>query len=296
MNVLQIGYPKSGNFWLYQILQQIFSKTGKNTPSYVEKHPIQKLAQNWELNYPEQATIDMIDITDLQVVFRISSIFKMPVEDLSEYVKKTNHVWTHSPVCNQSVPVFEHFGKRIYIIRDPRDVMISASKYYCSDYMLKYFPQEEKEPQRFLEKNFDRMMKEWVWHVWDYLRICKAHNIHICFYEGFLLDFQKELFLLLNYLEISLSASEKNELEQAVSFKTLKKENPKHLKRGSSGYWMNQMNKTQISKAESIAGPLLDFLGYPNEGEEMSYSREYPHEDFQKLKKEIIDSQQVFYK
>lgn len=295
MKVLQCGYPKSGNFWLYQILQQIIKRSDKKLPSFIKQHPIHELAKSWELNYPEQANIDMIDITELQVVFRISSIFKMPIKDLFEYFKKTNHVWTHSPVCNQSIKVFEHFGKKVYIIRDPRDVMISASKYYCSEYMLKYFPQEETDPKLYLERNFDRMMHEWVWHVWDHLRISKSQHMHICFFEGFLMDFQKELSLLLNYLEIPLNPSEKKELEEAVSFKTLKKENPKHLKKGSSGYWMDHLTEAQNTRAKAIGGQLIEFLGYPDKGREMTYSRKFPHEDFQKLKEEIIDSQQILY-
>ena len=102
MKILQIGYPKSGNFWLYQILEQLLERSGKSTKSFIQQQPIYELAKNWELNFPEQADIDVIDITDLQTTYRISSIFKMPIEDLEAYLRKTNHVWTHSPVCKRS--------------------------------------------------------------------------------------------------------------------------------------------------------------------------------------------------
>lgn len=295
MSILQIGVPKSGNFWLYQIIQQILICSNRHSSSFIEKHTIHALAKNWELNYPTQANIDMIDITDLKTFYRISSIFKMPVENLKEYVSETPHVWTHSPVCKKSGEVFNAFEKKVYIIRDPRDVAISASKYYCSDYFRKYYPQPETDPEKFLQKNFDRLMLEWVWHVWDHLRISQENNIHIAFFEGFKLNFKKELNLLLKYLKIDLSEAEKEELEEAVSFSTLKKKNPKHLKKGKSGYWMDQLSDEQINRAEMIAGPLIKFLGYPERNSEIHFSRSFPHSDFSKLKKDIIISQQPVY-
>ncbi|MDT0644192.1 sulfotransferase domain-containing protein [Zunongwangia sp. F363] len=291
MTTLQIGYPKSGNFWLYQILQRILEYNGQETSGFIQKHPIQNLAKDWELNYPEQSLIDMIDITDLQVSYRISSIFRMPVEDFSEYLKETSHVWTHSPVCKRSGDVFNRFEKKVYIIRDPRDVVISASKYFCSDYMQKYFPQEEKEPEKYLEKHFDRIMEEWVWHVWDHLRLSKKFNIHICFFEGFRGNFQEELCQLLDYLEVDLSKEQRQQLENAVSFKKLKQENPKHLRKGTSGYWKEQLSQYHKERAIQLAGPLLGHLGYSgikNSG----LNRNFSHWDFEALKEEIISARQ----
>src|SRR5690554_1785514 len=164
MKILQSGVPKCGNFWLYQIIQKTLQRAGRPSFSYIEGHPIYELAKTWDLNFPDQAKIDVLEITDLQLSYRISSIFRMPIADFPEYLSKTNHVWTHSPVCKRSGDVFRQMDKIIYIIRDPRDRAISAARYYCSDYMLKYFPQEEGDLTQFLSKNFDRLMEEWVWH------------------------------------------------------------------------------------------------------------------------------------
>lgn len=296
MKILQGGVPKCGNFWLYQIIQQILKRSGHSTDSFIEQHPIYNLAKEWDLNFPEQCKLDVLEITDLQYSYRISSIFQMPIENLEEYVSRINHVWTHSPVCNRSGEAFSHFDKKVYIIRDPRDRAISAAKYYCSDYMLKYYPQPEADPQKFLHKNFASLMQEWVWHVWDHLRLSQKHNIHIAFFEGFKMDFRNELDGLLNYLEVDLPENEKAELEEAVSFNTLKKKNPKHLKKGTSGYWMDQLTDEQLETAETIAGPLIRFLGYPGGREqEMSFRRELPHHDFEALKQEIIASQEPLY-
>lgn len=296
MKILQSGAPKCGNFWLYQIIQQILTRTSRNTTSFIEQQPIYSLAKEWDLNFPEQARIDVLEITDLQCSYRISSIFRMPVDDMKSYVAQTNHVWTHSPICKRSGEVLNLFNKKVYIIRDPRDRAISAAKYFCSDYMLKYFPQEEKNPERFLHKNFEKLMHKWVWHVFDYLRLSQVYNIHIAFFEGFLLNFQQELARLLNYLKVDISETQRGALENAVSFPALKKENPKHLKKGKSGYWMDQMTDEQIEKAEIIAGPLIRYLNYPIErNQPMSFSPIPAHNDFERLKQEILQSQERLY-
>lgn len=296
MKLLQGGAPKCGNFWLYQIIQQILSRTGHPTTSFIQTQPIYSLAQEWDLNYPSQASIDMLEITDLQYSYRISSIFRMPVEKIEAYVAQTNHVWTHSPICKRSGELLNLFDKKVYIVRDPRDRAISASKYYTSDYMLQYYPQEEKDPEQFLQKNFNKLMHEWVWHVYDHLRLSQEYNIHIAFYEGFLLNFQDELNRLLGYLDIELSENQKEDLQEAVSFSTLKHKNPKHLKKGESGYWMNHLSDEQIAKADVIAGPLIRFLDYPEDkGQSMSFSPVYRHHDFELLKQEIIASQEELY-
>lgn len=296
MKILQGGAPKCGNFWLYQIIRQIMMQSGWDHTSFIQKQPIYPIAETWDLNYPSQASIDVLEITDLQYSYRISSIFRMPIEDIRAYIAGANHVWTHSPICKRSGDLLNLFDKKVYIIRDPRDRAISASRYYCSDYMLKYYPQEEKSPERFLQKNFDALMHEWVWHVFDHLRLSQTYNIHIAFYEGFLLDFKQELERLLIYLETDFTDVQKEDVEKAVSFSTLKKDNPKHLKKGSSGYWMDQLTDEQVEKAAIIAGPLIRYLNYPERrNEPITFLRESAHQNFDLLKQEILDSQAQLY-
>lgn len=296
MHILQGGAPKCGNFWLYQIIQEIMGRTGHEHKSFIQNHPIYELAKNWNLNYPSQASIDVLEITDLQDSYRISSVFRMPVEDIKSYVAQANHVWTHSPICKRSGEVLDLFDKKVYIVRDPRDRAISAAKYYCSEYMLKYYPQEIKDPQVYLERHFDELIREWVWHVFDHLRLSQEHNIHITLYEAFLMDFQAELERLLQYLGVEVPTGQREELQKAMSFATLKSKNPKHLKKGQSGYWMGQLTEEQVEKAEIIAGPLIRFLGYPSQiGKEMTYATELPHQNFDQLKQEILESQARLY-
>ena len=294
MKILQSGAPKCGNFWLYQIIQKTLQRTDQPSTSYIEQHPIYQLAKTWDLNFPDQAKIDVLEITDLQLSYRISSVFQMPILDLPDYLSKTNHIWTHSPVCKRSGEIFRQMDKIVYIIRDPRDRAISAAKYYCSDYMLKYFPQEERDPSRYLFKNFDRFMNEWVWHVWDHLRLSKKYNIHITFYENWLDDFQNELKYLLDYFGLSLNEKQKAILEDELSFDTLKERNPNHLRKGISGDWLDVLTEEQVARAETLAGPLMDYLNYGlNRPAFRSQSADV--QIFEDIKEELIQNQKFLY-
>lgn len=295
-SILQLGAPKCGNFWLYQIIRQILERSACAEPAFIEKHPIYPLAKTWDLNFPDQAKIDVLEITDLQYKYRISSIFQMPVDDIRFYIQNAPHIWSHSPICKRSFELYNLVDKKVYIIRDPRDRAISASKYYCSPYMLKYFPQEQKDPVMFLAKDFDALMYEWVWHVFDHLKYQDLFNIHIAFFEGFLLDFQRQLNLLLEYMEVDLSSSERAALEEAVHFSTLKKSNPKHLKKGQCGYWMDHLSDEQKERAEFIAGPLMRFLQYPSNPQRgMNLNTDPWHSDYDQLKQEILESQELMF-
>lgn len=294
MKILQSGAPKCGNFWLYQIIQKTLQRTGQTSLSHIEQHPIYPLAQTWDLNFPDQAKIDVLEITDLLLSYRISSIFKMPILDLSHYLSKTNHVWTHSPICKRSGELFRQMDKIVYIIRDPRDRAISAAKYYCSDYMLKYFPQEERDPSRFLYKNFDRLINEWVWHVWDHLRYSHQYQIHVTFYENWLDDFKGELRALMDYLGLRLPEEEKADLEKALSFETLKKTNPNHLRKGKAGDWLDVLTEEQVARAETLAGPLMDFLNYGLDQPSFDPASTDP-QIFEDIKEQLIQNQKFLY-
>lgn len=292
MKLLQIGAPKSGNFWLYKILDGILKRVNLSKPHFIQQQPIFELAKNWDLNYPEQAGIDVIDITDLQCFYRISSIFKMPITDLRQYISRTNHVWTHSPICKSSGKVFSLFDKKIYIIRDPRDRAVSASNYYCSSYMQKYFPQPIATPQDYLKQHLEDLMIEWVWHVFDHLRLKEKLDIHLVFYEAFTADFDKELNSLLDYLELELFFDEKQRLKQKVSFTTLKKSNPKHLRKGTSGYWKNHFSEEQEEKANLLTAPLLKLLRYSSPPESGDFNfPEFFDIDFISSREELIEAQ-----
>lgn len=262
MHVLQSGAAKSGNLWLYRIIEQIFLRAGIDRKSFIKNQPIYSVAQKWPLNYPEQVDIDMLDIVSEQCYWRISTIFRMPVEDIEEYVNSTSHVWTHSRICDKSPEIYPLFDKVVYIIRDPRDRAVSEAKFAFSEYMQRYSPCSETSFEEYLDNNLEKMMSRWRWHVYDHIKFAENLNIHIVFYEQLLHNFDQELENLLSYLETNLSEQDKNEIAQKVSFTSMKQNSPNHLRKGKAGGWRNHFSDDQESRALSVLEPMLSYLNY----------------------------------
>jgi aryl sulfotransferase len=260
IKIIQIGYPKSGSYWLYKILSEIKAVAGIKHRSFIKEDPIYPLAKEWDLVSKEQADIDMIDVLYQGCFYRISSRYRNRIENLDQYVKKTNHVWTHSNFCSKSPEVFKHFDKVIYIIRDPRDIAVATAKYAFSPYMKKHFPTWHQDIEEYLEKELPGICKSWTNHVMEYLE-CGV-KIHFLFYERLLFDFDNELNSLLEYLQLDLSTSKTAEIKNHVAFNNLLGSNPEQQKPKLYG-WKNRLSGWQKSRCLDNAKPLLHFLNYP---------------------------------
>lgn len=263
LTILQAGAAKSGNLWLYKIIEHIIRQAQLPQESFIQRHPIYPIAKTWKLSYKEQADIDMLDIEPQKCFYRISSVFRMPIEDIRAYLNRTTHPWTHSRFCSRSFDVFPLMDKIVYIIRDPRDRAISAAKFAFTEYMLNYFPHNEQNPERYLDNRLEAMIERWLWHVYDYVRYSRELDIHLVFYERLLHNFDSELENLLDYLGVSLHSRQKQEIADAVTFNSMKRKNPNHLRKGSSGGWKEVMTRQQIQRTAKIAGPLMEYLNYP---------------------------------
>ena len=270
MTILQAGVPKSGNYWLYTILKSINQKAGLEYKSFLRTHPIHKVAQTWDLSFAGQNDMDFLNIKKNHCEFRISAVFQEEIADIDDYINKCSLVWTHSPINSYGLEVLPKFNKIVYIIRDPRDVAISYSKYCFTEHKLKNHPPHyEKNPESYLENRLDVMLRNWVNHVGDYLKYKEQVSIYPIFYERFLNDIDSELPRLLDYLEIELDRNAINQIKLDVSFDSMKKQSPKHLRKGKSAQWRQVFTSKQKAKAERIAGKMMELLNYPiSEAEE----------------------------
>ena len=153
LRILQSGMEKSGNYWLWKIIQSVLTDAGMSTQTFIETQPIHALAKTWELSFTEQADIDVIDIEETGLFYRISSVFRMPLlaVDVDAYLSQASHVWTHSFYCARSDEIFPKFDKVVYIVRDPRDVALSMNRFQFTPYMQTYNPGPFASPEDHLE-------------------------------------------------------------------------------------------------------------------------------------------------
>ena len=263
MTVLQAGVPKSGNYWLYSIIKNILALAGQEHRSFIQQHPIQEQAKHWQLSFAGQSSMDFLNIAEKCCYCRISGVFKAEIADIDSYVEQCSQVWTHSPLNPLARAILPKFNKIIYIIRDPRDIAISYSKFAFTEHKLKNGPPHyEQNPQTYLENRLEEMTRQWVRHVGGYLKYQTELNIYPIFYERLLHSFDRELEKLLAYLEIELSPEAIAKIKHNVAFKTMKQQSPKHLRQGSSGQWQDKLSQRQQEKVARVAAPMLDLLGY----------------------------------
>jgi len=263
MTILQAGVPKSGNYWLYSIIKNILASAGNEHRSYIQQHPIQERAKNWQLSFAGQSEMDFLTIEGGRCYCRLSGVFREEITDINDYIEQCSQVWTHSPLNPLSQSIIPKFDKIIYIIRDPRDVAISYSKFAFTEHKLKNgAPHYEQSPETYLGNRIEEMTRQWVQHVGGYLKYRNELNIYPVFYERLLHSFDSELEGLLTYLKIELSSEEIAKIKHNVAFKTMKQQSPKHLRQGSSGQWQDKLSDRQQQKVVQVAAPMLDLLGY----------------------------------
>lgn len=263
MNILQVSPPKAGSFWLHTILKNILEHKNLSVTSYIQQQPVFERLKQKRLSFKEQAGVDMLDIEEEGNFSRVSSIFREKISDMAEYSSRATLAWTHSTYCSKTPEVFQHFQKKVIVVRDPRDRALSAARFAFTSYMQEHYPSPYSSPDEFLDAEYERLLEQWVWFYGNYLLHQKELDLHFIFYERLLKDFQKELNDLLDYLQLSLTTSEKLEIEKAVSFSNMKEKSPRHLQKGKRRKWVDQLSEGQKKLAAEKAGFLMDLFGYP---------------------------------
>lgn len=280
MKLLQVGVPKSGNYWLYKILCSLYEQAEWPQSTFVETQPIYSEASTWNLGFPERARADTINITEEGESWFISSRFEERIDDFDAYLAHCSHVWTHSPYCTRTPEILRKFDRVIYILRDPRDVLISSAKFIFTPYMQEYFPHFYTSPDDFIEKRLEASTVNWMRHVGFHLQQREALGIHVMFYEHMLSDLRKEIAQLQEYMGLQLQDEQIEAIIQSVSFETMKADSPGHVRQGRAYGWTKSLTPEQQARVIRVAEPLLKLLNYPLSPEECATKLPRLPEDF----------------
>jgi len=262
-NMIQAGYPKSGNYWLYKNLKSLFLSANLELRNFVKEQPIYELAKSWPLSYPEQVDINMVDIFYQAVFWRISSVYRKQLNNYESYAARNSIVWTHSDCISSTRDFFRHFNKHVYIVRDPRDVAISTARFAFTKYMKQYYPSYHQNADDYLKYEYDNILRSWNKHVSGYLDYSAKHDLYIIFYERMKKDIHEELQKLAAYLEIDLDSHLFDQIQKITSVQEMKKKSPGHVRTANYYGWQQALSDIQIQKANDICGRLLQFLNYP---------------------------------
>jgi aryl sulfotransferase len=260
MLLLQSGFPKSGNYWLYKILHNMLQKSGIQIKSYARSHPIYETARTWPY-FEDQAGIDYLEINSAGLAFRKGS-FTEPIQDIEAYLARCTHVWTHAYWQPEYAHLFGAFDHIVYIIRDPRDVAVSASRYFFTPFMQQQHPSTAGTPEAYLQAHLSEVLLSWAQHVGGYLLTQHRYNIYPIFYERLLADLPGELERLDRYLDTSLGKGDLAAIQQQVTFAAMKDNSPHHVRKGQANQWRQVLDADQVNQADKIAGEMMQLLGY----------------------------------
>lgn len=266
MLILQVGLPKSGNLWLYRILENILDAHGVERRSYIQQQPIYAQAQTWPTNYRGQAGTDVLEIEPEGCFAKVAnSQQRYLLTDLDDYLQQCRHIWCHSRYCQRTLQVAPKLDKIVYIIRDPRDCVISQAQFNFLPVRRAINPQVLKghaNPDAYLQHEFGAHLRTWVKHVGGYLQGKEQLSMHVVFYERLLYVFDEEVGALLDYLEISLTPAAWAKLRADTAFAAMKAQDDGHVRQGKAGDWRTSLSRAQQHQAAKIAGPLFTLLNY----------------------------------
>jgi aryl sulfotransferase len=260
--VLHASYVKSGSYLLWRTFDLLFRADGHKR-SFVQQHPIQACRGQWPDFSIEQFDIDQILVQDDAVHWQIETRHIEPIGDLKAYLAQCSHVWTHSFVCERSWEVYPRFGAVFYMVRDPRDALVSMAHFQQTPFMRRYHPHPATTPAAWIAAESERFLADWCRHAGDHLRARRALGIEVLRYEDFVADLPAALRAIVERIRLPLADAALAEVAAALRPERMRERSPQHVRSGRSGGFAELLDEHQQRRALELCGPLMRGFGYP---------------------------------
>lgn len=294
MKILQSGVAKSGNYWLWKILDETLKYSNNEVKKFVTStEEYDDILNSKKLSNIDQISSDVIDVDMTGYYWRISSYYKEKIPDLDSYIDQSTHIWTHSEFCNSFNELQQKVDKIIYIVRDPRDVAISMANFAFTNYAKEAYPHHEKNVNDYIDKRIKWQTMTWNRHVSGWLSN-DFDNMHIIFYENLKSDFDEEYKKLIEFLNIELTDNDFKEIKNKVSADSMRKDSPGHVRKPSKKDWRSKLTDDQLKSANSVCLDLLTLLGYQAERSLDNTQKPNFESNYNEIKKLYIKSNLSF--
>ena len=270
------SYPKSGNTWMRLFIKSYFNPQNKKfSLNHHEDDPF--LIQT----FPTEGKFDELKIK-YEDFFEISKNW-INLQSLINLNNKTNYLKTHNAMCtinnNKFTNIHNTLGA-IYVVRDPRDVLVSYSNYMDKsiDETIEILLSDDTyEYGNFKDKGYRKsLIGSWSSH-YNSWKNYKSKETIIVKYEDMLYKSNSTFLRVLNYIaKINNIEIDKNKMYQAIeetSFENLKKleksegfksnvsKNP-FFRKGRVGDWKEKLTKEQTQRIEKFFKVEMIELGY----------------------------------
>ncbi|MFQ5682188.1 MAG: sulfotransferase domain-containing protein [Candidatus Binatia bacterium] len=173
-------------------------------------------------------------------------------------------------------PYRKEYQRAVYLVRDPRDVMLSEYTYYRS--LQLYGKEMDAFLLQFL-KGKANGYGTWVNHVDSWLKVARGNDRHffVVKYEELRRKTEDILDGILDFLHVQVSRSTMREAIRNNSIDRMRakeqnaldtvfrsiRENGRFVDKGIVGDWVGKLSSQQEQLIESCAGEVLTRLGYP---------------------------------
>lgn len=262
MTTLQAGVAKSGNYWIWKIIDLLLLEGGVTNKSFVTSTSFYEgIGNDTVLSHEDQARTDVLDVDPGGYSWRVSSYHREEIRDIAQYVSSCSHIWSHSEYSAKFEQIFTLVDSVVYIIRDPRDVIVSMANFAFTDYVQKAYPHKEKSPEEYMLDRGEWQAKSWKLHVLGWLS-SMPENGYVIFYENMKNDLDGEIRRLILHLGLEVDDNSIDKIKSLVSISSMKAKNPDHVRKGSNGGWENDMPVELRDVIWSSCGELLQALGY----------------------------------
>tara|TARA_Y200000002_G_C22648537_1_gene650256 strand:+ start:34 stop:867 length:834 start_codon:yes stop_codon:yes gene_type:complete len=270
------SYPKSGNTWLRMFLKSYFLKADEKfslNNSILDSFKAQ--------GFPDQETLDHLKV-DYNKFEEIAKNWEA-MQDYINLNKRTNYIKTHSAMCVVGSYKFTSLRNTkggIYMVRDPRDVIVSLSDHMGLDHEQTFRHMSSSfnfEYPLFGDKRYEKsLMGTWSDHYksWKNYKSCK---ILIIKYEDMVLDELNTFKKVINYLseidDIEFDNEKFTKALKQTQFRELQKlektegfsekgKGELFFRKGKVSTWQDEVPTNIINNIEKLFKNEMKELGY----------------------------------
>lgn len=264
MSILTVGYPKSGNVWLNYLVRDLIPAAGGSFKQCITGHPVAEALRDEDLGIRDIHAADCVAIQPLGAFWKIGEAFKWPIDSVAAYAAGSSLTLTHEPFFPSCTDAYAAFSRRILILRDPRDIIVSFSRFLFRPAVRRHQPNPSADPDRWIAEHIAPMAQQWAAHCtgWLYERPSSL-DVHTIYYERLCDDTVAELRRLAAYLQLQVDDTALDRIAAKNALAPMRQMQPNHVFRGGWGNWRSLLTESQSVLMEQLVGEHLRALGYP---------------------------------
>ena len=272
------SYPKSGNTWLRMFLKSYYQKSSDEF----------KLQDTIVDDFKTKGFPDISSMKHLKIDF-----YKFPEivknwETMQDYLNlnnRTNFVKTHNSMCTIGPYKFttnKNTKGGIYLVRDPREVLISYSNHMGYDYEKTFEFMEASDSYEVPttgegDKTYKKsLLGSWA-NNYNSWKSYQPSKILVVKYEDMVLNklntFKKIIYYLNEIDDVEINEQKLNKALKQTEFEELQKLEKKHgfnekragatfFRKGKTGSWKNELPVDLVKKIEKAFYNEMTELGY----------------------------------